>query len=159
MHRKAHEHLTIERRHNALEAIIGLNLRHLKLNDFVTANMLPPEKQQVRSKTHAQLVRRYIIENEPTVEELLTRPEVIGSAHLVAIGTPLDIVNQIITFYEKGALDGFIAVPGGPAKSLDLFFSDVIPMLVEQGLFRELYEGNTLRSHLGLDGIKQTIPE
>lgn len=151
MHRKAHEHLTIERRHNALEAIIGLNLRHLDLSDYVTAKMLPPENQQVRSKTHAQLVRRYIKEYEPTVEELLTRPEVIGSAHLVAIGTPHDIVNQIITFYEKGALDGFIAVPGGPPKSLDLFFSDVIPLLVERDLFRDEYEGNTLRSHLGLD--------
>ncbi len=151
MHRKAHEHLTIERRYNALESIIGMDIRHLCLTEKVTANMLPSENQKVRSKTHAYLVRRYIIENEPTVEELLARPEVIGSAHLVAIGTPKDIVNQIITFYEKGALDGFIAVPGGPAKSLDLFFSDVIPMLVEHGLFRADYEGNTLRSHLGLD--------
>ncbi|MFC9539516.1 NtaA/DmoA family FMN-dependent monooxygenase [Lysinibacillus sp. NPDC056959] len=151
MHRKAHEHLTIERRYIALESVIGMDIRHLALMDCVTANMLPPENQKVRSKTHAHLVRRYIIENEPTVEELLERPEVIGSAHLVAIGTPQDIVNQIVNFYEKGAMDGFIAVPGGPAKSLDLFFSDVIPNLVERGLFRADYEGSTLRSHLGLD--------
>ncbi|MET4559784.1 FMN-dependent oxidoreductase (nitrilotriacetate monooxygenase family) [Lysinibacillus parviboronicapiens] len=151
MHRKAHEHLTTERRYTALESVIGMDIRHLSLVEHVTAAMLPPEDQKVRSKTHAQLVRRYIIEHEPTVEALLARPEVIGSAHLVAIGTPQDIVNQIVTFYEKGALDGFIAVPGGPAKSLDLFFSDVIPMLVERGLFRAEYKGNTLRSHLGLD--------
>ncbi|MEQ6356705.1 NtaA/DmoA family FMN-dependent monooxygenase [Lysinibacillus sp. M3] len=151
MHRKAHEHLTIERRYIALESVIGMDIRHLALMDCVTANMLPPENQKVRSKTHAHLVRRYIIENEPTVEELLERPEVIGSAHLVAIGAPQDIVNQIVKFYEKGAMDGFIAVPGGPAKSLDLFFSDVIPNLVERGLFRADYEGSTLRSHLGLD--------
>lgn len=151
MHRKAHEHLTIERRYSALESVIGMDIRHLALMDYVTANMLPPENQKVRSKTHAHLVRRYIIENEPTVEELLERPEVVGSAHLVAIGTPQDIVNQIVNFYEKGAMDGFIAVPGGPAKSLDLFFSDVIPNLVARGLFRADYEGSTLRSHLGLD--------
>ncbi len=48
-------------------------------------------------------------------------------------------------------MDGFIAVPGGPAKSLDLFFSGVIPMLVERGLFRAEYEGSTLSSHLGLN--------
>ncbi|MGY3190371.1 hypothetical protein ACVWXS_005107 [Lysinibacillus sp. TE18511] len=36
-------------------------------------------------------------------------------------------MNQIVTFYDKEAWDGFIAVPGGPAKSLDLCFSDVIP--------------------------------
>lgn len=151
MHRQAHAHLTLERRYSALESVIGMNIRHLALQDYVTAEMLPPEDQKVRSKTHAQLVRRYIIENKPTVAELLARPEVIGSAHLVAIGTPQDIVEQIVTFYEKGALDGFIAVPGGAAKSLDLFFSDVIPALVKRGLFRAEYEGNTLRSHLGLD--------
>ena len=60
-------------------------------------------------------------------------------------------MNQIVTFYDKEAWDGFIAVPGGPAKSLDLCFSDVIPMLVERGLFRADYEGGTFRSHLGLD--------
>ncbi|MGE7112958.1 NtaA/DmoA family FMN-dependent monooxygenase [Lysinibacillus sp. NPDC047702] len=151
MHRQAHAHLTLDRRYSALESVIGMNIRHLALQDYVTAEMLPLEDQKVRSKTHAQLVRRYIIENKPTVAELLARPEVIGSAHLVAIGTPQDIVEQIVTFYEKGALDGFIAVPGGPAKSLDLFFNDVIPALVELGLFRAEYEGNTLRSHLGLD--------
>ena len=46
-------------------------------------------------------MRRYIIENEPTVEVLLARPEVIGSAHLVAIGTPQDIVDQIVTFMRR----------------------------------------------------------
>lgn len=151
MHRQAHAHLTLERRYRALESLIDLDVRHLALEDQVTVDMLPSKDQQVRSKTHADLVRRYIINNEPTVAVLLARPEVIGSAHLVAIGTPQDIVDQIVTFYEEGALDGFIAIPGGPAKSLDLFFSNVIPMLVERGLFRAEYEGSTLRSHLGLD--------
>lgn len=151
MHRQAHAHLTLERRYRALESLIDMDVRHLALEDQVTVDMLPSKDQQVRSKTHADLVRRYIINNEPTVAVLLARPEVIGSAHLVAIGTPQDIVDQIVTFYEEGALDGFIAIPGGPAKSLDLFFSNVIPMLVERGLFRAEYEGSTLRSHLGLD--------
>lgn len=151
MHRQAYAHLTLERRYRALESVIGMDVRHLALEDQVTVDMLPSKDQQVRSKTHAELVRRYIINNEPTVAVLLARPEVIGSAHLVAIGTPQDIVDQIVTFYEEGALDGFIAIPGGPAKSLDLFFSNVIPMLVERGLFRAEYKGSTLRSHLGLD--------
>ncbi len=158
MHRQAHAHVTLERRYSALESVIGMDIRHLSLEDKVTVDMLPPQDQKVRSKTHADLVRRYILNNEPTVAVLLARPEVIGSAHLVAIGTPQDIVDQIVTFYEEGALDGFIAVPGGPAKSLDLFFSDVIPpLLVKRGLFRAEYEGSTLRSHLGLDGRSPPI--
>ncbi len=151
MYHHAHAHLTLERRYDALESVIGLYIRHMALHDPVTVDMLPPENQKVRSRTHADLVRRYIMENEPSVEVLLARPEVIGSAHLVAIGTPQHIVDQIVTFYEEGALDGFIAVPGGPAKSLDLFFSKVIPLLIERGLFRAEYEGSTLSSHLGLN--------
>ncbi|EJV47586.1 hypothetical protein IEK_03739 [Bacillus toyonensis] len=50
--------------------------------------------------------------------------------------------------FEAGALDGFIAIPGGPQKSLDLFFSEVIPLFVKAGIFREEYTGSTLREHL-----------
>ena len=50
--------------------------------------------------------------------------------------------------FEAGALDGFIAIPGGPPKSLNLFFSEVIPLFVKAVVFREEYTGSTLREHL-----------
>lgn len=51
--------------------------------------------------------------------------------------------------FETGALDGFIAIPEGPPKSLDLFLSRAIPLFVKAGVFREEYTGSTLREHLG----------
>ncbi|WP_459500570.1 NtaA/DmoA family FMN-dependent monooxygenase [Bacillus sp. C1] len=149
-HRKAHGHLTLEWRYNSVETILGLNLRELSLNERVTANILPDVNQPVRSKTHANLLRRFIIQHEPTVEQLLERPEVVGAAHWVAIGTPEEVFQQIMERVEAGAIDGFIAIPGGPSKSLDLFLSDVIPLFVKAGLFRKDYTGSTLREHLGI---------
>ncbi|MES5926103.1 NtaA/DmoA family FMN-dependent monooxygenase [Bacillus cereus group sp. MG9] len=148
MHRQAHQHLTKEKRYALLEMVLGLDVRGLPLESKVTEHMLPSRNQTVRSKTHAELLRNFIIKNEPTVEQILERPEVVGSAHWVAIGTPQDICKQIMERFEAGALDGFIAIPGGPPKSLDLFFSEVIPLFVRAGVFREEYTGSTLREHL-----------
>lgn len=148
MHRQAHQHLTKEKRYALLEMVLGLDVRGMPLESKVTEHMLPSRNQAVRSKTHAELLRNFIIKNEPTVEQILERPEVVGSAHWVAIGTPQDVCKQIIERFEAGALDGFIAIPGGPPKSLDLFFSEVIPLFVRAGVFREEYTGSTLREHL-----------
>ncbi|TBX76564.1 LLM class flavin-dependent oxidoreductase [Bacillus mycoides] len=148
MHRQAHQHLTKEKRYALLEMVLGLDVRGISLESKVTEHMLPSRDQTVRSKTHAELLRNFIIKNEPTVEQILERPEVVGSAHWVAIGTPQDVFKQIMERFEAGALDGFIAIPGGPSKSLDLFFSEVIPLFVRAGVFREEYTGSTLREHL-----------
>ncbi|QWH11470.1 LLM class flavin-dependent oxidoreductase [Bacillus mycoides] len=156
MHRQAHQHLTKEKRYALLEMVLGLDVRGLPLESKVTEHMLPSRNQTVRSKTHAELLRNFIIKNEPTVEKILERPEVVGSAHWVAIGTPQDIFKQIMERFEAGALDGFIAIPGGPPKSLDLFFSEVIPLFVRAGVFREEYTGSTLREHLE-DNISNSL--
>ncbi|PEQ07997.1 NtaA/DmoA family FMN-dependent monooxygenase [Bacillus toyonensis] len=148
MHRQAHQHLTMEKRLALLEMVLGLDARGISLESKIKEDMLPSREQTVRSKTHAELLRNFIIKNEPTVEQILERPEVVGSAHWVAIGTPQDVFQQIMERFEAGALDGFIAIPGGPQKSLDLFFSEVIPLFVKAGVFREEYTGSTLREHL-----------
>lgn len=148
MHRQAHQHLTMEKRLALLEMVLGLDARGIPLESKIKEDMLPSREQTVRSKTHAELLRNFIIKNEPTVEQILERPEVVCSAHWVAIGTPQDVFQQIMERFEAGALDGFIAIPGGPQKSLDLFFSEVIPLFVKAGIFREEYTGSTLREHL-----------
>ncbi|PGE17671.1 LLM class flavin-dependent oxidoreductase [Bacillus toyonensis] len=148
MHRQAHQHLTMEKRLALLEMVLGLDARGIPLESNIKEDMLPSREQTVRSKTHAELLRNFIIKNEPTVEQILERPEVVCSAHWVTIGTPQDVFQQIMKRFEAGALEGFIAIPGGPQKSLDLFFSEVIPLFVKAGVFREEYTGSTLREHL-----------
>ncbi|MGV6875852.1 NtaA/DmoA family FMN-dependent monooxygenase [Pseudochelatococcus sp. B33] len=148
MHRQAHAHLTHRHRCDAVKFILGLDIGDLPADDQVTPDMLPASDLPVRSRTHADLLRRFIALNSPTVEELLSRPEVVGSAHWVSVGTVDDVLGDIVTWHEAGAIDGFIALPGGSLESLALFLDELVPALVERGLFRRDYEGSTLREHL-----------
>jgi len=150
LHKAAHAHLSTERRHASLKSVLGLDLSGFSSDQRVTAEMLPDPDQPVRSRTHAELLRRYIIKYQPTVEEVLARPEVVGSAHWVSVGTVQDVLNDIMERFEAGAIDGFIALPGGSVKSMELFFEQLLPELVKRGLFRSEYTGNTLREHLGI---------
>lgn len=148
LHQEAHAHLTVEQKLASVKRILSVDLSHLPLDSLVTAALLPEPTMNVRSRTHADLLRRIIVKEEPTLEELLLKPEVIGSAHWVVIGTAEDAVIEITKWCENGALDGFIALPGGSVQSMNLFFEQVIPRLVENGLFRREYRGNTLLDHL-----------
>ncbi|MBR7794512.1 MAG: NtaA/DmoA family FMN-dependent monooxygenase [Bacillota bacterium] len=150
LHRKAHAHLSQEHRYASVKSILGMDISTLPLDQSITVDMLPDQNQSVRSRTHADLLRRLITRQQPTVEELLSRPEVVGSAHWVVVGTVEDALNEITEWFETGAADGFIALPGGSKTSMELFFSELMPMLVERGLFRSEYTGSTLREHLGI---------
>lgn len=126
----------------------GLDLLDWPRERAVTAADLPPPLDKPRSRTHADLLRRVIERETPTVEQLLWRPEVIGSAHWQVIGTVDDAIEAIRDWTEAGAIDGFIAVPGGSVSSLHLVFDELVPRLVEAGLFRESYSGTTFADHL-----------
>ncbi|MBP1176530.1 hypothetical protein JOE49_003782 [Paenibacillus sp. PvR133] len=89
----------MERRHALLKSVLGLDLSSFALEHRVTADMLPDPNHPVRSRTHAELLRWYIINHQPTVEDVLARPEVVGSAHWVSVGTVEDVLNDII---ERG---------------------------------------------------------
>lgn len=66
------------------------------------------------------------------------------------VGTPEQVADTIERWIEEEASDGFIvstAIPGG----LDDFVELVVPLLRERGLFRDDYDSDTLRGHLGLE--------
>lgn len=65
-------------------------------------------------------------------------------------GTPTEIADFMEEWFEAGAADGFILMcPTLPASLTD-FVELVLPELRRRGLFREDYEGKTLRDNLGL---------
>ncbi|RKS68453.1 FMN-dependent oxidoreductase (nitrilotriacetate monooxygenase family) [Motilibacter peucedani] len=66
------------------------------------------------------------------------------------IGTPAQVAEQIDTYVQAEAADGFILVPHITPAGLDPFVDSVVPLLQERGVFRTDYEGATLRENLGL---------
>ncbi len=70
--------------------------------------------------------------------------------HWVVVGTPQSIADQMQTWFENGACDGFNVMPPVLPQSLNEFVDLVVPELQKRGLFRTAYEGTTLRENLGL---------
>ncbi|RGD90061.1 LLM class flavin-dependent oxidoreductase [Acinetobacter sp. SWAC57] len=70
--------------------------------------------------------------------------------HKILIGTPVQVADELEHWFNNGAADGFnILAPTFPIGLTD-FVEQVIPELQRRGLFRQEYEGTTLREHLGL---------
>jgi FMN-dependent oxidoreductase (nitrilotriacetate monooxygenase family) len=67
------------------------------------------------------------------------------------IGTPAQVAEQIDSYVQSEASDGFILVPHLTPGGLDEFVEKVIPELQDRGSFRTEYTGSTLRDHLFQD--------
>jgi alkanesulfonate monooxygenase SsuD/methylene tetrahydromethanopterin reductase-like flavin-dependent oxidoreductase (luciferase family) len=107
----------------------------------------PSTVQAARSRTEViiNLVRR----DKPTLRELLGY--LAGArGHYVTAGTPEQIADLIEDWFNDGAADGFNVMPPLLPVQLDVFSAEVVPILRRRGLFRDEYEGTTLRDHYGL---------
>ncbi|MBK0002002.1 NtaA/DmoA family FMN-dependent monooxygenase [Erwinia sp. S43] len=149
LYRATQEGLDPERKFARASELLGINLRELSPDTRITPDMLPPPGK-VFSQTHANLLRRLIEREQPLLRDLMTRPEVVGSAYWQVIGTVEDAVREIRERFEAGALDGIIAIPGGSPGCMDLTLSQLMPRLSEEGLLRREYSSTTLAGHLGI---------
>lgn len=103
------------------------------------------------TETHQTALAGYralATEGDPTVREFLFRTVTAFGARVV--GSPERIADEIERWFSRGAADGFILGPSGLPGQLEAFVDHVVPILRRRGLFRHDYEGDTLRSHLGL---------
>lgn len=70
--------------------------------------------------------------------------------HVLSIGTPSQVVDEMEHWFREGAADGFNVMPAWLPGSLKDFVDLVVPELQRRGLFRTEYEATTLRGNLGL---------
>ncbi|MEW5422179.1 LLM class flavin-dependent oxidoreductase [Amorphus sp. 3PC139-8] len=70
--------------------------------------------------------------------------------HWMLKGTAEQIADTLETWIQEEAADGFVVIPPYLPGTIDRFVDKVVPELQRRGLFREDYEGQTLRDHLGL---------
>ena len=70
--------------------------------------------------------------------------------HVLTIGTPSQVADEMEHWFKDGAADGFNVMPAWLPGSLADFVDLVIPELQRRGLFRTEYEAMTLRENLGL---------
>jgi FMN-dependent oxidoreductase (nitrilotriacetate monooxygenase family) len=114
------------------------------LPDFVLAR---PKLEGAQSR--ADLIIELAQREGLTVREILSRLGG-GRGHFIFIGTPDQVVDTIVAWFEGGAADGFNIMAAALPSGLETFIDHVLPILRRKGLFREDYTGATLREHYGL---------
>jgi alkanesulfonate monooxygenase SsuD/methylene tetrahydromethanopterin reductase-like flavin-dependent oxidoreductase (luciferase family) len=103
------------------------------------------EGSQSRSDLVIELAEREGL----TVRQILSRLGG-GRGHFTFAGTPDQLVDLIVAWFEGGAADGFNIMGAALPSGLEAFIEHVVPVLRAKGLFREEYDGSTLRDHYGL---------
>ncbi|MGC9671077.1 LLM class flavin-dependent oxidoreductase [Planosporangium sp. 12N6] len=110
---------------------------------------LPDEDAIEGAKSRRTLVVNLARRERLTVRELIGRLGG-GRGHFTVAGTPAQVADTIVEWYENGAADGFNIMPPVLPSGLSAFVDHVVPILQQRGLFRTDYDGRTLRDNYGL---------
>lgn len=135
------------------------------LTPFDLDGPLPELPQTNMMQGHSVILRSLAKRHNMTIRQLR---DYVGasSGHRLLFGTPTQIADDLQMWFEDGAADGFMILPPYLPGPVNDFVDKVVPLLVERGLYRSQYEGETLRDHLGLSRplhpnqiIRQTAAE
>ncbi len=110
---------------------------------------MPIEDRIESFKSRSMLIANLAHDENLTVRQLLTKLG-WGRGHRTFAGTPEQFANTIEEWFRAGAADGFNIMPPALPVDLRIFVEHVIPELRRRGLFRQEYEGKTLREHYGV---------
>ncbi|MGU3498544.1 LLM class flavin-dependent oxidoreductase [Mycobacterium sp. C31M] len=72
------------------------------------------------------------------------------------VGTGAQVADQMEEWFHGGACDGFVLAATHCPGSYEEFVRLVVPELQHRGVFRDRYQGSTLREHLGLANPDRT---
>jgi FMN-dependent oxidoreductase (nitrilotriacetate monooxygenase family) len=131
-----------------LATTLRLHPDELDLDRELPAN-LPTEDEIEGAKSRFTLVVELARRERLTVRQLIGRLGG-GRGHRTFAGTPEQVADAIVHWFDAGAADGFNIMPPVLPSGLRAFVDRVVPILRERGLFRTEYTGATLREHYGL---------
>ncbi len=131
-----------------LRQITGVDLTGHDLDGPFPRELLRADSAKA-IESRFQVVRDIVVRENPTIRQL-THKLAGARGHWVVVGTPEQVADSIETWFKNGAADGFNVMPPWFNGGFDIFTREVVPILRRRGLFREAYEGTTLREHYGL---------
>ena len=128
----------------------GHDFSHLPLDKPLRLDDFPKPDAHEAARSRTEVIVGLVEREQPTLRQLLAR--LAGArGHFTFAGTPEQVADLMIDWFENGAADGFNIMPPILPWMLDVFIAEVLPLLQKRGLFRTAYEGTTLRDHYGLD--------
>jgi FMN-dependent oxidoreductase (nitrilotriacetate monooxygenase family) len=134
----------------------GHDFSHLPLDRPLTPEDFPEPSSVEAARSRTEVILGLVRRENPTLRQLLGM--LAGArGHLTFAGTPEQVADLIEDWFTDGAADGFNIMPPLLPSMLDVFSTEVIPLLQRRGLFRTAYEGKTLREHYGLPWPKSAF--
>ncbi|WP_122845929.1 LLM class flavin-dependent oxidoreductase [Pseudomonas viridiflava] len=131
-------------------ALLGRMLGNFDLSGYPLDGPLPALPLTDSGQRSRQKLLTELAEREHLNLAQLGRRIAGGRGHYSLIGTPEQVADELQTWFEQGAADGFnVLVPHLPGGLEDVARL-LVPELQRRGLFRTEYEGTTLRENLGL---------
>ncbi|MFX0578192.1 LLM class flavin-dependent oxidoreductase [Nocardia nepalensis] len=134
-----------------LSSLLGVDLTEHALDAPLPP--LPQESDIEGGKSRFTLVKDLAERENLTVRQLIGKLGG-GRGHRTLAGTPTDIADELQSWFENDAADGFNIMPPYLPGGLEDFVDRVVPILQERGLFRTDYTATTLRGHYGLAPVE-----
>ncbi|MBO0736197.1 MAG: LLM class flavin-dependent oxidoreductase [Alphaproteobacteria bacterium] len=136
--------------------VLSNQLGNFDLSEYDLDGPLPDIEESrwaLASQSSTRNIIRWAKEEKLTIRQIYER--FAGArGQRTLIGSAVDIADDMETWFRGYGVDGFLVhppyLPGGLSDFVDL----VIPELQNRGLFREEYEGETLRENMGLERPK-----
>ena len=127
----------------------GFDLSHMDLDTPLAPEDFPDPSALQGSVSRPSLIVDLIRNQQPTLRQLLFK--LSGArGHYTFAGTPEQVADLMEDWIDDEAADGFNLMPPVLPEMFDVFIAEVIPLLQKRGIFRQTYEGDTLRDHYGL---------
>jgi FMN-dependent oxidoreductase (nitrilotriacetate monooxygenase family) len=127
----------------------GHDFSHLPLDRPLSPDDFPDPDSVEAARSRTEVIINLVRRDKLTLRQLLGY--LAGArGHFVTAGTPDQIAALIEDWFTDGAADGFNIMPALLPAQLDVFSTEVIPILQRRGLFRTKYSGTMLREHYGL---------
>ncbi|HTI82528.1 MAG TPA: LLM class flavin-dependent oxidoreductase [Acetobacteraceae bacterium] len=117
---------------------------------------VPPPPPRLNSQTFASVLYEMAKREKMTLRDLYNLTAA-ARGHWVLCGTVTTIADTLEQWFVEGAADGFNMLPAWFPGGFSDFVDRVVPELQRRGLFRQAYQGPTLRDHLGLPRVEAPV--
>jgi N-acetyl-S-(2-succino)cysteine monooxygenase len=123
----------------------GLDLSSYDLDAPFPEITLPPNAPRSRAELFINMARA----ENMTLRQVMQRIAV-SSGHRLVYGTPDEIADDMIAWFEGEGADGFNVMAVELPSGLRDFVEHVVPRLQDRGVFRKEYGQGGLRENLGI---------
>ncbi|NQX10718.1 NtaA/DmoA family FMN-dependent monooxygenase [Microbacteriaceae bacterium VKM Ac-2855] len=139
------------------ETLGGADFTDIGLDERIPADRFVDTSTLSRRQSRPQIFVDLAVERGYTLRQVL-EVYLTSFGHNSFVGSAEQAADELERWFREGAADGFVIFPGRGIESARLLVEVVVPILRSRGLFREEYEGSTLRDHFGLPPVEPVLP-